>query len=181
MSGRTTRATEALAKAGIPHQLHEYEPPERLGAARDARPAYGREAAAALGVGEDRVFKTLVARVDGRFVLAIVPVAGSLDLKALAAAVGGRRAELAASVEAERATGYVVGGISPFGGRRALTAVVDGSAMDHPTVLVSAGRRGLQLELRPSDLVRACEARVAPISRPGRPGRALNSKTTSEK
>jgi Cys-tRNA(Pro)/Cys-tRNA(Cys) deacylase len=168
MSGRTTRATEALARAGIPHRIHEYERPERIGPARGTRPAYGREAAAALEVDEARILKTLVATVDGRFVLAIVPVAGALDLKALAAATGGRRAELTAPAEAERVTGYVVGGISPLGGRRALPAVVDGSAMDHPTVLVSAGRRGLQLELTPSDLVRASEARVASISRPGR-------------
>ncbi|HEX5589804.1 MAG TPA: aminoacyl-tRNA deacylase [Candidatus Limnocylindrales bacterium] len=166
MSARGTRATDALARAGVPFRVHEYEPPARRGPDRGARPAYGREAAAALGVGEDRVFKTLVVDVDGRLALAIVPVAASLDLKRLAAALDGRRAELAEAAVAERATGYVVGGISPIGGRRRLPAVLDASASGQATILVSAGRRGLQVELAPADLERAAAATVAAITRP---------------
>ena len=165
MSARATRATDELAKAGIPYRVLEYEAPERHGAARDERPAYGFEAAAALGVDPARLFKTLVAKVDGRPVVAIVPVAGTLDLKALATALGGRRADLADPAEAERATGYVIGGISPLGLRRRLPAVLDASASDHATVLVSAGRRGLQVELAPGDLLRATGAVVASIAR----------------
>jgi Cys-tRNA(Pro)/Cys-tRNA(Cys) deacylase len=165
MSARATRATDVLTKAGIPHRVLEYESPERHGTARDERPAYGLEAAAVLGVDPARLFKTLVALVDGRPVVAIVPVGGTLDLKALAAALGGHRADLADPVEAERATGYVIGGISPLGLRRRLPAVLDASATAHATILVSAGRRGLQLELAPADLARAAGANVAPIAR----------------
>ncbi len=165
MSARATRATDELAKAGIPYRVLEYEAPERHGAARDERPAYGLEAAAALGVDPARLFKTLVAIVDGRPVVAIVPVGGTLDLKALATALGSRRADLADPAEAERATGYVIGGISPLGGRRRLPVVLDASASDHATILVSAGRRGLQVELAPADLARATGAVMAPIAR----------------
>lgn len=165
MSARGTRATDALARAGIPHRVLEYEAPERHGTARDERPAYGREAATALGVGEDRIFKTLVATVDGALALAIVPVAASLDLKLLADALGGRRADLAEPAAAERATGYVIGGISPIGVRRRLPAVIDAGARAHATILVSAGRRGLQVELAPADLTRVTGARIAPIAR----------------
>ena len=165
MSARGTRATEELARAGIAHVVHAYEAPGRLGVARRERPAYGREAAAALGVNEVRIFKTLVATVDGRLALAIVPVAGELDLKALAGALDGRRADIADPAEAERATGYVIGGISPLGSRRRLPTILDESAADHETILVSAGRRGLQVELAPGELVRATGAIVAPIAR----------------
>jgi len=165
MSARGTRAIEELRRLGVANRVHEYAAPERHGVARGARPAYGLEAAAALGVEPDRIFKTLVASVDGHLALAIVPVAGSLDLRALAAALGGRRADLAPPAQAERATGYVIGGISPIGVRQRLPAVVDASAVRHETVLVSAGRRGLQVELAPDDLVRAAGAVVAPISR----------------
>jgi Cys-tRNA(Pro)/Cys-tRNA(Cys) deacylase len=165
MSARSTRATEALARAGIPFEIRDYEPPERHGAARGERPAYGLDAAAALGVDPARIFKTLVADVDGRLALAIVPVDRTLDLKALAASLGGRRAALADPAEAERATGYVVGGISPIGGRRALPAVLDEAAAAQATILVSAGRRGLQVELAPADLVGLLGAIVAPIAR----------------
>ena len=147
--------------------MREYAPPARHGRDRDDRPDYGREAAAALGVEPARVFKTLIATVDGRLVAAVVPVARTLDLKALAAVVGGRRADLADPVTAERATGSVVGGISPLASRRPLAVVVDASAFDHGTILVSAGRRGLQLELAPADLVRLSNANPAPIARPG--------------
>jgi Cys-tRNA(Pro)/Cys-tRNA(Cys) deacylase len=165
MSARATRATDELAKAGIPYRVLEYEAPERHGAARDERPAYGLEAAAVLGVDPARLFKTLVAIVDGRPVVAIVAVDGTLDLKALAAVLGGRRADLADPAEAERASGYVVGGISPLGLRRRLPAVLDVGATAHTTILVSAGRRGLQVELAPADLARATSAHVAPIAR----------------
>jgi len=165
MSARATRATDVLTRTGIPHRVLEYELPERHGTARDERPAYGLEAAAALGEDPARLFKTLVALVDGRPVVAIVPVDGMLDLKALAAALGGHRADLADPAEAERATGYVIGGISPLGLRRRLPAVLDASATAHVTILVSAGRRGLQLELAAADLARATGAIVAPITR----------------
>ena len=165
MSARATRATDELTRAGIAFRVLAYEPPERHGADRDERPAWGRDAATALSVGEDRIFKTLVATVDGRLALAVVPVASALDLKALATALEGRRADLAEPADAERATGYVVGGISPIGVRRGLPAVLDVGAMAHTTILVSAGRRGLQVELAPADLARATGAIVAPIAR----------------
>jgi Cys-tRNA(Pro)/Cys-tRNA(Cys) deacylase len=129
--------------------------------------SYGLEAAAALGVAPERVFKTLLARVDGTLTVAVVPVSGQLDLKALAAAVGGKRAEMADPKDAERVTGYVVGGISPIGQRRALPTVVDATASGFATVFVSGGRRGLDIELGPADLVRVTRATVAPIGRPG--------------
>lgn len=127
---------------------------------------YGVEAAEALGVHPTRVFKTLVADVDGRLVVAVVPVAARLDLKALAVAVSGKRAVMAEAARVERSSGYVVGGISPLGQRTRLPTVVDSSALDHPTVYVSAGRRGLDVELGPADLVGLTEAMTAPVSRP---------------
>ena len=165
MSGRGTRAIEALRAAGVAHEVHEYAPVERTGP-RERRPQYGADAAAALGLEPGRVFKTLIVDVDGHLAAAVVPVAGELDLRALAAALDGRRAALAEAVVAERATGYVVGGISPLGGRRALPTVVDDSASALPTMYVSAGRRGLQVEIAPADLVRLTRARLAPIARP---------------
>jgi Cys-tRNA(Pro)/Cys-tRNA(Cys) deacylase len=165
MSAKGTRAIDALRRAGVAHTLHEYEaehPPSRASA---ARPAFGRDAAEALGVDPARIFKTLVGSVDGRLAVAVVPVAGELDLKKFAAALDGRRAEMADPAEAERATGYVVGGISPIGQRRLLPTVIDASAGDHPTIFVSAGRRGLQIELAPADLVRLTGARTAAIAR----------------
>ena len=160
-----TRATELVRRAGVDHRLHAYEAPERHGRARDGRPAFGSEAAAALGVAPERILKTLVAAVDDRLVLAVVPVARELDLKRLADACGGRRADLADPAAAERATGYVIGGISPLGSRRPLAVIVDAEANRHPTVFVSAGRRGLQVELAPDDLVRLAGALVASIVR----------------
>ena len=146
-----TPATVALTRAGIGFTLHEY--------AHDPRAAsYGLEAADALGLDPARVLKTLMARVDGRLTVAVVPVAGQLDLKALARAVGGSRAAMAEKAAAERATGYVVGGISPIGQRRPHPTVVDATALEHPTVFVSAGRRGLDLEIAPADLVRITNA-----------------------
>ncbi len=165
MTAAGTRAIELVRRSGVEHRIHAYERVEPPGRERAARPSYGREAAAALGIEPARVLKTLVANVDGRLVLAVVPVDRVLDLKALAGAAGGRRAELAEPAAAERATGYVVGGISPIGSRRALPVVVDTGATVHATVLVSAGRRGAQLELAPSDLVALTGARVAEVSR----------------
>ena len=126
---------------------------------------FGREAADALGVEPDRVFKTLLADVDGRLVVGIVPVTGKLDLKALAAAVGGKKAVMADPAVAERKTGYVVGGISPIGQKTAHPTVLDETAELWDTVFVSGGRRGLDLELAPADLVRATGATLADIAR----------------
>jgi len=166
VSGRGTPALEALRAAGVAHAVHEHQAPRPAGPReRHRRPQYGIVAAAALGLDPARVFKTLVAAVDGTLVAAIVPVAGELDLKALAAAMGARKAALAAPAEAERATGYVVGGISPLGTRRALPTVLDASAEALATIHVSGGRRGLQLELSPADLARLTGARTAPIAR----------------
>jgi Cys-tRNA(Pro)/Cys-tRNA(Cys) deacylase len=146
----------ALERAGIAFTVHEY--------AHDPRAeSYGREASQALGVPADRVFKTLIASVDGDLVAAVVPVEGQLDLKALAAALGGRRGAMAEVAAAERATGYVAGGISPVGHRKQLPVVVDASAMAHRTVFCSGGRRGLEIELAPADLLRAANATVASI------------------
>jgi Cys-tRNA(Pro)/Cys-tRNA(Cys) deacylase len=144
-----TPATVALEKAGLPFTVHAYEhdPASAL--------SYGAEAAAALGTSPDRVFKTLVAEVDGALTVAVVPVAGSLDLKALAAAAGGKRATMAPPADAERATGYVLGGISPLGQRKRLPTVLD----------VSAGKRGLELELSPAGLAALTSAVTADIAR----------------
>lgn len=152
-----TPATALLAKAKVPFTLHPYEHDPRA-------EAYGEEAAAALGVPPERIFKTLIATIDGTLVCGVVPVAGRLDLKALAAAVGAKKAEMADPAAAARATGYVVGGISPLGQRSRLRVVVDSSASGFGTVFVSAGRRGLQVELAPDDLVRLASAVLAPIA-----------------
>jgi Cys-tRNA(Pro)/Cys-tRNA(Cys) deacylase len=152
-----TPATALLSSAQIPFALHQYQHDPRA-------QAFGDEAAAALGIDPARIFKTLVATVDGHLVCGVVPVAGRLDLKALAAAAGGKRAAMADPAAAARATGYVVGGISPLGHRSRLPVVVDASATGFETLYVSAGRRGLQVELAPADLVRACSATVAPIA-----------------
>ena len=157
-----TPALAALAAAGVEHTVHAYEHDPR---ARQDGLGYGAEAAAALGIDPERVFKTLVAAVDGRLTVGIVPVDGSLDLKALAGAVGGKHAEMADAAAAQRSTGYVVGGISPLGQRRPLPTVLDAGALDHETILVSAGRRGLDVELRPDDLLRLTDGRTAGIAR----------------
>ncbi|GAA3626546.1 Cys-tRNA(Pro) deacylase [Kineosporia mesophila] len=161
-----TPATKVLTAAGVTFSTHTFEAEDRSRAASSStRLAFGSEAASALGVDETRVYKTLVAEVDGSMWVAVVPVAGQLDLKALAAAADGKKAVMADPAAAERSSGYVVGGISPLGQRRALPTVVDVSALDHPTVFVSGGRRGLDLELTPADLVRLTRARTAPIGR----------------
>ncbi|MFD3310795.1 Cys-tRNA(Pro) deacylase [Streptomyces sp. NPDC058694] len=153
-----TPATVALTAAGVEFTVHAYEHDP-------SHPSYGEEAAEAMGVSPDRVFKTLVADVDGELTVAVVPVAGSLDLKALASAVGGKRAAMADPAAAERSSGYVRGGISPLGQRRRLRTVLDASASAHATVCVSAGRRGLEVELAPGDLVRLTNAVVAAVGR----------------
>ncbi|WP_406305567.1 Cys-tRNA(Pro) deacylase [Streptomyces sp. NBC_00885] len=153
-----TPATVALAAAGTAFTVHAYDHDP-------ASASYGDEAAEALGIRPDRVFKTLVADVDGELTVAIVPVAGQLDLKALAAAVGAKRATMADPAAAERTTGYVRGGISPLGQRKRLRTVLDASASDHATICVSAGRRGLEVELSPSDLASLTGAVLAPIGR----------------
>jgi Cys-tRNA(Pro)/Cys-tRNA(Cys) deacylase len=165
MPGGGTRALDELRRAGVAHVVHEYEPVEPGGRPRDTRPRYGEAAAAALDVDPRRIHKTLVATVDGRLVVAIVPVASELDLKALAGAIGGRKAAMADPAEAERATGYVRGGISPLAQRRRLPTVVDAAALDWRTIHVSAGRRGMQVELAPADLVRLTGAVTAAIAR----------------
>lgn len=158
MAGKGTPATLAAERARVPFRIHEY--------AHDPRTeSYGLEAAEALGVEPERVFKTLLAAVDARLVVAVVPVTAQLDLKALAAAAGGRKAELARPADAERATGYVVGGISPLGQRKRLPTFLDASAEGHETIHVSAGRRGLEIELAPVDLVALTGGVVAGIAR----------------
>ena len=164
VAGQGTPATALLARQGISFSVHPYASDARHDSSRHAN--YGLEASAALGVPPERVFKTLVAEVDGSLTVGVVPAARRLDLKALAAAAGGRKAVLAEPAEAERATGYVVGGISPLGQRRRLPVVVDATAMDFATIYCSAGRRGLQIEIAPGDLVRAAQAVVAPIAQP---------------
>jgi Cys-tRNA(Pro)/Cys-tRNA(Cys) deacylase len=159
MAGRGTPATALLVNRKVAHTLHEY--------AHDPRhDSYGLEAAEALGVPPSRVFKTLLASVDGALTVGIVPVVAQLDLKALAAALGGKRATMAEVALAERVTGYVAGGISPLGQRKRLPAVIDSSATEFDTVFCSAGRRGLEMELAPDDLVRLLDARLAPIAAP---------------
>jgi Cys-tRNA(Pro)/Cys-tRNA(Cys) deacylase len=147
-----TPAIVAAEKAGVPYSLHEYghEP---------GTESYALEAAEKLGVDPARLFKTLVVSIDGALAVACVPAAAQLDLKTL-----GKRATLADKTHAERVTGYVSGGISPLGQRRALPTHVDSSALEHETILVSAGRRGLQIELDPRDLVRLTDARVHAVA-----------------
>lgn len=160
MAGKGTPATALLAKERVAHQLHEYE--------HDPRSAsYGTEASELLGLPAERVFKTLVAEVDGTLTVGVVPVSGQLDLKALAAAAGGKKARMAEVAAAERATGYVAGGIAPLGHRKRLPVVLDDSAGEFDTIFCSAGRRGLEIELAPEELARLANATIAPIaSRP---------------
>ena len=168
MSGRGTRAIDVLRAARVGYVVHEYDHDTAAvtgGRAGAERTGYGLEAATALGVAPERVFKTLVAELDARLVLGVVPVTGEVDLGALARALGGKRATMADPAAAERATGYVVGGISPLGQRRRLPAAVDATALRHRTIFVSGGRRGLDVELAPGDLVTLTAAVVAPIAR----------------
>ena len=151
-----TPATALLTAHKVEHTLHPYD------VSPDA-PNYGALVAEALGIGAGRVFKTLIAYVDGDLVVGVVPVTGDLDLKALSQAAGGKRANLADRAAAERSSGYVRGGISPLGQRKKLPTVVDDSALELDRMYVSAGRRGLQVGLAPADLIRLTEAVTATI------------------
>ncbi|GLY64503.1 Cys-tRNA(Pro) deacylase [Amycolatopsis taiwanensis] len=157
MAGKGTPATALLARQKVVHKIHGYDHDPK-------HESYGTEAAEALGVEPERVFKTLVAEVDGALTVGVVPVTGQLDLKALAAAAGGKRAKMADAAAAQRATGYVLGGISPLGQRSWLPVVIDESANKFETVFCSGGRRGLEIELAPEDLIRLAAATVAPIA-----------------
>jgi Cys-tRNA(Pro)/Cys-tRNA(Cys) deacylase len=166
VSAQGTRAIDLARRAAVTISVHEY--------AHDARavmgeggPGFALEAVEALGLDAARVFKTIVVEADGRLAIAVVPADGEVDLKAAATALASRRAVIAPPSDAERATGYVLGGISPLGTRRRLPTIIDRSAEDWPTVHVSAGRRGLEIELAPADLVRLTGALVAPIARRG--------------
>ena len=164
MGAQGTRAIDLVRRAGVPHAVHEYAHDARS-TLREGGHGYAMEAAEALGIEAGRVFKTIVVSVDGRLGLAIVPADAEVDLKAVADALGGRRAAVAAPAEAERATGYVLGGISPLGTRRPLPAVLDSSAGEHPTIHVSAGRRGLEIEIAPADLLTLARGVTAPVAR----------------
>jgi Cys-tRNA(Pro)/Cys-tRNA(Cys) deacylase len=153
-----TPATLALTRAGIAFTAHGYTHDPAVS-------NFGTEAAEALGVEADRVFKTLVVNADGALVVGVVPVSGQLDLKALAAAIGVKRTQLADPHVAARKTGYVVGGISPIGQKTTLTTVLDESAQLFDTVYVSGGRRGFDIELSPDDLLAITEGRYAAIAR----------------
>ena len=166
MGAQGTRAIEAARRAGVPYSVHEYAHDERA-TLREGGRGYALEAVAALGLEPARVFKTLVVSVDGRLGIAVVPADAEVDLKAVADALGGRKAAMAAPADAERATGYVLGGISPLGTRRPLPTVLDASAADWPTIHVSAGRRGLEIELAAADLARLTGGVTAPIARRG--------------
>jgi Cys-tRNA(Pro)/Cys-tRNA(Cys) deacylase len=154
-----TPALVALTKAGVAHTVHDFG---HDGSDRN----YGKAAAAALGVDEARVFKTLLVVADARPAVGIVPVVGQLSLKGIAAALGAKKADMCDPAVAQRLTGYVVGGISPLGQRKQLPTVLDESASTFATIFVSGGRRGLDVELAPDDLARMLDATVAPIAAP---------------
>ena len=156
-----TPAIKAAEKANIPFTVHQYrhDPSAK---------SFGGEAAQALGLNPERVFKTLITSADGdrgQLVVAVIPVDKHLDLKALASVVDAKRMTMADEADAERATGYVIGGISPLGQRKRLPLILDESALRHDTIYVSAGRRGLEIELAPRDLVRLSAGKSAPIAR----------------
>lgn len=164
MGAQGTRAIAAASRAGITHVVHEYAHDARASLKEGGR-GYALEAVEALGIDAARVFKTIVVACEGKLGLAVVPADAEVDLKAVADAFGGRKALIAEPAEAERATGYVLGGISPLGTRRPLPVVVDESAAGFPTIHVSAGRRGLEIELSAADLVRVTRGRLAPVAR----------------
>lgn len=157
MPARITRATIVLDRLGIEYVLHEYVVAERVGA------GYGEAVAKAIGLPANRVLKTLVVEVDGAAVIAVVPVAARLSTRLLARTAGGKRAEMAVPAVAERLTGYVTGGISPFGQKQVLDLYVDSSAREHETIAVSGGSRGIQLEISPTDLIAVTNATVATL------------------
>jgi Cys-tRNA(Pro)/Cys-tRNA(Cys) deacylase len=164
MGAQGTRAIDAAKRAGIAYSVHEYAHDSRSSLRSGGR-GYALEAVEALGIEAGRVFKTIVVGVDGRLGLAVVPADAEVDLKAVADAIGGRRAVVAQAAEAQKATGYVLGGISPLGTRRALPTAIDVSAGEWPTIHVSAGRRGLEIELAAADLVALTRGALAPIAR----------------
>lgn len=164
MGARGTRATDAATRAGLAFVVHEYAHDARS-TRRAGGEGYALEAVEALGLDPGRVLKTIVVTVDGRLALAVVPADAEVDLKAMAGALDGRRAALAPVAQAEQATGYVAGGISPIAPRRPLPVVLDASAAGYATVHVSAGRRGLELELAPGDLATLTGARTRRIAR----------------
>jgi Cys-tRNA(Pro)/Cys-tRNA(Cys) deacylase len=153
MASRETPATRAAKTAKVPFTVHEYRHDPRAD-------SYALEAATALALDPARVFKTLVVDIDGELAVCVVPAESQLDLRSL-----GKRAEMAPTQRAERVTGYVAGGISPLGQRRALRTLVDDTALEHETVFVSAGRRGLEIEIAPDDLVALTRADVRPLRR----------------
>ncbi|MEW8027186.1 MAG: Cys-tRNA(Pro) deacylase [Candidatus Thiodiazotropha sp.] len=154
-----TPAVNAVKKAGIRFQTHAYEHDS-------AHPSYGMEAAEKLAIPPERVFKTLVVRLDGReLAVAVVPVSSQLDLKAFAKAVSVKKVAMADAKQVERSTGYVVGGVSPLGQKRRLLTLIDRSAVDFSTLFVSAGRRGLEIELAPDDLLRLLDAQYTAIAK----------------
>jgi len=154
-----TPAINAAKRAGIGYTIHSYEHDKTAS-------SYGEEAADKLGLSKAQVFKTLLAQVDGKeLVVAVVPVARQLNLKQLAAALAARSAEMARPADAERTTGYVVGGISPLGQKKRLRTVIDDSAREHATIYVSAGRRGLEIELAPGDLATLTQGLFAAVAR----------------
>ena len=155
----TTAATQALDRLGLPYTPHPYEHDRFI-------EGYGVEAARELGVAPQRVFKTLVVEADGRPAIAVVPVSAMLDLKSLAATLDVKKATMAPPELAERKTGYVVGGISPFGQRTRLPLVLDATALEFPTVYVSGGRRGFDIELTAADLLTATDGTLASIAVP---------------
>ncbi|WP_217376645.1 Cys-tRNA(Pro) deacylase [Paenarthrobacter ureafaciens] len=156
MASQGTPATAALTAAGVPFVVHPY-------AHDPSAPSYGLEAAEVLGIDPARVFKTLMVEVEGRLAVGVVPVSGSLDLKAVAGALGAKKASMADPKAAERRTGYVLGGISPLGQRQPSPTVLDESALGFETIFVSGGRRGLDVEVAPADLVRLTRAVTAAI------------------
>ncbi len=154
---KATPATRALDKAGVAYELHEYDYDP------DA-PRVGLQAAESLGVSPDQVLKTLMTLVDGKPVCAVLASDQEVAMKKLAAAVGGKSAQMMKPADAERMTGYRVGGVSPFGQKRAVPTVVDQAALGHDRVFVNGGQRGLQVRLSPADLVATLPAKVAPLA-----------------
>ena len=157
-----TPAIKLLQKQGIPHQVHEYRHDP-------ASSSYGLEAAEKLGLAPEQVFKTLVAQTDqNTLVVGLVPVCAQLDLKGLAKAAGAKKATMADPADVERVTGYVMGGVSPLGQKKRLKTLIDSSAQDFATCFVSAGRRGLEIELSPGDLCDLVGGQFAAIQQTSR-------------
>jgi len=152
-----TPGIDAACKAGVPHRIHEYEHDP-------ASTGYGNEAAEKMGIDPARVFKTLVVAVDGKtLAVGVVPVTGMLSMKLIAKAAGGKKASMADPQEVQRRTGYVLGGVSPLGQKNRLRTFIDVSAEGFDTIYISAGRRGLEIELSPDDLTRLTEGRLVPL------------------